>query len=68
MQWILEFEKNNPCKNECSILYNKRRVSEKNQNLIKVGSGTNVGPEIFARLNKKMAQLGLDPIYLANLP
>ena len=35
---------------------NKRRVWKKYQNLINVGSGTNGGPGIFARLNKEIAE------------
>jgi len=34
---------------------NKRRVWKKYQNQINVGSGTNGGPRIFARLNKVIA-------------
>ena len=33
---------------------NKRRVWKKCQNLINVGSGTNVRPGIFVRLNKEI--------------
>ena len=35
---------------------NKRRVWKKYQNQINVGSGTNVGPGIFVRLNKEIGE------------